>query len=353
MRDKLNEIMYARGISILGVLAIHVTAAATVDLPVDNKMYFFYLIVNKIASFSVPAFIFFSGLVLFYQYPHFRDYKDIFNFYSKRIKYLVLPYIFWSLFYFITNGLLNKDLHPFSINEYLKMLLTGKAEYHLYFIPLIAQYYLMFPLIVHLFNQIKIRKPKWLLPCILGLSIMVQILMGIIVSEFHIVSDKSILSSTYLLSFTLGGYIGYYFDQSCIWILNRKKNLFIVTIIFLILHITDVILATYQWPIFSFIREGIVQCYCILTSICLLILGSRVRRKLSSSGNLLLILGAHSFGIYIVHPIFLTLYRYYFDFPVESPLYQLNIFIKAIIVIVLPAVFVKIVKKFKCCYQPH
>lgn len=273
MSGKLYEIMNARGISILGVLAIHVTSTAVVELPVGNVMHFIYLVLNKAANFSVPSFVFLSGLVLFYRYREFVSYRQVLAFYSKR-------------------------------SMLIGLLCSG---------------------------------------------ILIQIIVGFINDRLNLVSDKSILCSTYILAFLLGGYIGYYYKESVIWINSRKNYLLASACIFLIIHIILSSLGAYHWQINAFIRESVVQCFCIIVAISLIGIGKIICDH-GARNKLIQNYGSNSFGIYLAHPLFLALCTKYINFPVESSLFHLNIVVKAMVAVVLPLMFVIGIKKWKYCW---
>lgn len=62
----LNKIDYLRGLAILGVVAIHTMGA---EYFIDNNfIYILYTNLDQLSAFSVPFFIFISGLVLTYNY---------------------------------------------------------------------------------------------------------------------------------------------------------------------------------------------------------------------------------------------------------------------------------------------
>ncbi|UUZ89722.1 acyltransferase [Paenibacillus sp. P25] len=96
-----------------------------------------------LAKFAVPMFIFISGLVLFYRY---REGKvPYISFLRKRFKDIVFPYLPWAPLYiwveadFFAGGFI-------SLGEWGRQVLTGKASYHLWYVVMIFQFYLLFPL---------------------------------------------------------------------------------------------------------------------------------------------------------------------------------------------------------------
>jgi fucose 4-O-acetylase-like acetyltransferase len=85
MKERELTVDFAKAISILGVVAIHSSSEATQNFAV----YF---------SFGVPLFIIFSFYLLDKKYCNQEI--CIAAFFRKRISRLLIPYLFWSFFYF-------------------------------------------------------------------------------------------------------------------------------------------------------------------------------------------------------------------------------------------------------------
>lgn len=129
---------FLRVLAILAVVLIHttVTTIQTSKHTITAIPLTFFL--NQIAIFAVPLFFLISGFVLELNYKQL----NYFSYFQKRASKVVIPYIFWSLFYYLA--------YPATISKnasFFSLLLTGKAAYQLYFIPAIIILYLLFPLL--------------------------------------------------------------------------------------------------------------------------------------------------------------------------------------------------------------
>jgi len=62
-------------------------------------------------------------------------------FWRKRYLFVVVPYVTWTVLYFFADG------WPYQLGNLVQELLTGSARYHLYFLLVSMQIYLVFPLI--------------------------------------------------------------------------------------------------------------------------------------------------------------------------------------------------------------
>ncbi|CAM2884446.1 acyltransferase [Paenibacillus sediminis] len=140
-KQKIEEIQVLRGLAFLAVVLQHSIAHyANVDGVTleDGVLMGLLLLISK---FAVPAFIFITGMVLFYNYDGKINY---FSFLVKRFKDIVVPYFIWSVIYLIIkNGLMNTLTDPLTI---LHAWLTGKGSYHLWYVAMTIPLYVLFPL---------------------------------------------------------------------------------------------------------------------------------------------------------------------------------------------------------------
>lgn len=136
LKKRYLELDFARAIAVIAVIMIH----AASFYPWYNKSFSWdgYYVYHQVTSFAVPAFILLSGLLL-----TLTSKGKPFNytsFLSRRLAYIFIPYCAWSLIYFAYRWPdLTKDI---VINDFL----TGRPFFHLYFIAIILQLYVLFPL---------------------------------------------------------------------------------------------------------------------------------------------------------------------------------------------------------------
>jgi len=90
-----------------------------------------------------------TGFVLMYQYLGRDDFRAV-DFWRRRMKLVIFPYVLWSVVYWVVMGMWgNGRLHdvPTHLNELWDNLKWGTAGYHLYFLVVMLQVYLLFPAI--------------------------------------------------------------------------------------------------------------------------------------------------------------------------------------------------------------
>jgi peptidoglycan/LPS O-acetylase OafA/YrhL len=321
-RAKLYEIDIVRAIAIISVLLIHGTSQGTV-LPVGSKTQAIYYVINILSSFAVHVFILVSGLVLFYKYfDNWNINQDTKIFYLKRLRQTVFPYILWSFIYYLFIQLSSTHHLSFDVVKFIKMLKWGDAYYHLYFLILIVQLYLVFPLVISLAKRYVFFR-KW----ILLFGVLAQSVFYIYAHWFHPILHKASLFPNYAAVFSLGAFIGIYYDRFVVW--NNKHIRWIFPLGVLSgLFLSSMYLLS-QFRIYSFentfYETGLVI-YSMSMGVILIWVGRLLVTQvpLGALTKGLLAIGKASFGVYLMHPIFLSLWRNHVQWGNEILAYNLN-----------------------------
>ncbi len=132
-----HSIDILRSLAILGVVLIH-TTTTTIQASQNNLIDFsFSLFLNQTFRFAVPMFFIISGYLLELNYDF---HKNIFTYLKKRIVKIIVPYIFWSFLYY-------SFIFKNQPESFITALLNGQAAYHLYFVPALFVFYLIFPIL--------------------------------------------------------------------------------------------------------------------------------------------------------------------------------------------------------------
>ncbi len=135
-----------RIIVIAAVIATHIMATGPLyDSPTSGAIW-------MISHTSRNVFVLLSALVLMYSYRN-RPLK-IGQFYLKRFLLILLPYTVWTAIYQIGDGIQQQSLNEF-MNVFLHNLFTAGAMYHLYFLLITMQLYLLFPILRYLYRKVK------------------------------------------------------------------------------------------------------------------------------------------------------------------------------------------------------
>ena len=141
---ELNQI--TKGIAILAVVFLHILSTFFPDqIYQQGSTGLFFITINQICRFSVPLFIALSGFGLGKKYGNSPPPKI--KFYLKQLKKLLPQYILWSL---VLIFLFEQSLNWQNRSDLFQKLVTGRADYHFYFIPLIIKFYLIYPFLPRL-----------------------------------------------------------------------------------------------------------------------------------------------------------------------------------------------------------
>jgi peptidoglycan/LPS O-acetylase OafA/YrhL len=157
-----KQLPLLRGIAILAVVCNHAAgrgytamfwwvhryrdvAAPNFD-QVGSLPYYGLVVMQQLALFSVPAFLFISGFFIAYAARGSRptlSWKVV----RARVANLLWPYLVWSLVIFVGDALEGKT---YAWGRYLGGIVLGRAVGAYFFIPLIIQFYLLSPILVPL-----------------------------------------------------------------------------------------------------------------------------------------------------------------------------------------------------------
>ena len=289
-----------RAIAVFSVLIVHTTGYFT-SLEF-GYMQIVYAFLDSIANIAVPLFVFVSGYVLTKVYAKGISYPW---YYKKRALRIFPAYIFFTTFYFMFFNY--QDL---AFKKFLHSMLFADASYHLPYVLLIFQLYLLFPLLL------KINDTKLLIG-----SFLVQLV------SLLFNSSNILIFPSFLFYFVLGIYT----SKTNINLLSKLRipsNVVIPLIL--------ACLVTYFWIKGSLIFGGFrlipesyswkadITRYFLYIYLIVFIFFSRENfmRFFKKAQHFIVKVGNYSFGIYLIHVFYLTLIiRLIFDNQYGHPLF--------------------------------
>jgi len=310
------EIEYLRGVAILAVLAIH-TSSNFIHIQNLNLLLITNVIIDVFAHFAVPLFIFISGFVLPIKYDSSLSKR---SFYKKRVLSIIPPYIIFSIVYIcirtIGHWKMNGVLEYPSLTNILFWILTASSAFHMWFFALVIQFYMIYPYIIYLYEKYSLKKQLILLLLITFLVQESWLVSRDVLQTYSNPTINLLLTSVFLshiFYFILGIYTYHNYENMKKKVLENKKLLSFFVLLFTIVISIFWIKGIIEYgnysniPAYFFIIPDLIGTV-YFPLIFLLLLMSTINLKSSNriSSNILLSLGNYSFGIYLIHVVYMN-----------------------------------------------
>jgi probable poly-beta-1,6-N-acetyl-D-glucosamine export protein len=319
-KPKIFEIDLLRFIAIIAVVLIHSTADATVEPAEGSLSQIMFYAMNRASQFAVPLFIMISGMVLFYRYEEGWSLRTALDFYRKRILSVAVPYLIWMFLYELFYQWVYDGQVEVKFGEFLEKLPWADVGYHLYFMIIILQFYLLFPILMSAVNRWPFLRKHMA-------TIAIALHGGFYMYKFYFADLKHgpSLFATYIGYFLIGGFIGLYYDK----IRNWKPG---VSLGFGLLAVlaggafTGFFLASRYKHLYAHNNWYELTTFIYVTSLFLFLLwlGRLVFMKRTALNRVIAVIGASSFGIYLVHPALLSLFKMNVKSP--GPIWQYDLY---------------------------
>ena len=301
-----------KGLAIIFVVLIHVIAVAFSNLSPKSPTWNLALTLDQLSRFSVPLFIALSGYSLAINFNLETHWPD---FYFRRLFKLLPIYIFWSLVTYLLISTLGNWPNYQQDLPILPALIYGKVDYHLYFVPMIFQLYLLFPLI---YKLTKIGKLKVVLVVLVWQAAFYFYISRLVetVSQNLTLSDQNqyLFFGTWIFYFIFGIYSQLY--PNLLKIIGKKSLLAILIFLGYSIFSTNNIFNQYSSILLA---TRFTKVSVLLYAIAMIIFLLNVRQLISKFNfGLLLKIGQVSFLIYLVHVMVLRAVNIFF-LPTDGP----------------------------------
>lgn len=299
IRQRVLAMDVMRALAIITVIFIHVTALMLSYSTVNTKIYMQSLLVNQLARFSVPAFITLSGIGLSISYKEGQGY---FKFLAHRLYKVIPRYIIWCVIYiYIIKKTLNISLIANNI-------LYGSAFYHLYFVPLIIQFYIIFPLVHKIIGSKLSLIINFIITMLILVGVHNYIFPGIIQNFFD---RKNMLD--WLFYFSFGAFIGNNLTAFLNLLKKFRKIVFVSFILVIFGFIYEIVLnARFNRNIdysTTFLRPSIL----IYSTVVILLIFS-INWKENFFMRIVQYISKSSYGVFLSHALVLYYFsKYYTD----------------------------------------
>lgn len=311
--------------AVIAVIILHVAVNKVVLAQIGSEQWWFGNVYSSMVRWCVAVFVMISGALLLD--PNKKE--NLRTFYKKRVSRIFLPLIFWSLFYLIWTAL-KTEIKGDSVTIYvlLEKILKGKPYFHVWFIFMLIPLYLFTPFFRKIVENSS-RKELFIL-----------IIIGFIFSAINeinieIFTGQSKLFINWFLSYIPFYFLGYYIRT------DKSNYSFRNVLIIFILSWLATAFSCYFYACKSALKVGFyfysfVSITVIPMSISLMYL-FKLNNQFRLSKKLTKQISALTFGIYLIHPVFLDIFKFFGFLPEEScalisiPIYTLVIFILSIL----------------------
>lgn len=249
------------------------------------------LLIQVIFFFAVPVFVMLSGATLL-------DYKKKYNtktFIKKRIKKIILPYVFWSYVYFVLHD------KTFDIILFITKFIDCDIEPIFWFFPMIILMYLLIPIITNLTEEKNYKKLKYIL-----ILLMFSSLLKSLCAIFPIEYPNLFIDVNYRFWFIAYIILGFLLSKIDI---DKKKR--IIIYFFAIISLCINYIYTYKYSIMTLKTNYNLMNYVSITNLipacAVFLIFKNLNFNSLDFNKLISKLSNYSYGVYLIHYIFIRL----------------------------------------------
>ncbi|MGR3762957.1 acyltransferase [Rossellomorea sp. NS-SX7] len=289
------EIHFLRAFACLLVVGVHVSATnyGMNDETWNSFTYF----MNQYGRFGTTIFAVIAGFLLFYQVK--RRGFQLGRFLQSRFSKIVIPFLIWSAAYRYLLYYYDKQTFGDPVDEITKVL-TGDSFYHLYFVAIVVQFYILFP-----FLQ-KIFRTQTLLLIFTFISLLISYQLygfnpGIDGKLGEFLASKSFMP-IWIFYFAFGGFMAYFWEEIVGFATKRSWKMLAV-----ILLISAGAVFEYQTK--GYVSNRRLTNLVNIPALCIAVVGIYpLLSKRNIVKKTLTVIGQYSMGIYLIHPMILYLF---------------------------------------------
>jgi surface polysaccharide O-acyltransferase-like enzyme len=292
-----NYITCLRWLATIGIVIWHVSGnfhhcSMAIYLPI--------LMINESVKWSLPLFIMISGALLLNE----EKKEDNLYFFKKRINKILIPLIFWVIFYTILKAVVEyKGAHTISGIKLINDIFLGRSYYHLWFLNLIMILYIFTPVIRKILYYQTPQRVKYAIFLFYSFAIIIYLLKFLFGFNLNL-PVQVILFLPYFLS-------GYYFPNS-----GKSSG----TLLSFLLFIFSVTIAASGSVILSLCSNSLDNLYfggsfsitTVVATVTLFNIFYKQKDTLFFNNKKILLMKHYehlTFGIYLVHPFFILTIR--------------------------------------------
>jgi surface polysaccharide O-acyltransferase-like enzyme len=296
-REHLHYVDLVRVLTIALVIGTHVLALSPVVATTATGALTIVFHVSREVFFLLTAFVLTYGTSR--RKPHWPA------FWRRRFLFVAVPYVTWTVIYFFANGA------PYRVDYFLQQLLTGSARYHLYFLLVSMQIYLVFPLIRALLQATQRHHGKLLAACAVF-----QLLFSLYVKQgwpggvlAGWLQFPDALLPSYLGYILAGAIAGWHREELVAWTRAHYRAVLTGSLgalaVGLAIYFGQVFFAGQAPLVAAFVWQPAVVVESVAVAWAFLALGLRWQDRGLSGRDVVMSTSDASFGVYLIHPLVL------------------------------------------------
>lgn len=302
LKSRTVSLDITRILAVLGVMAIHASSRFVLGYELDTPEYFWGILFNGVSQSSVPLFVMISGALLLDENKNVTV-KSIFR---KYIPSALLLFLFWSVFFYLSSNVLVplQKGREITFENFIPSVLKG--HYHMWYLYMLVGLYLATPIL----RAITTEKNKHLVLLFIGISIAsyyIRPVLNVLTKYIPEMSQVTTVTKNMKLDFFVG-YPAYYLLGWYLKHVGFRKNyqrylLYAASVVSMLTMFVYVSETSDEAN--GFAVSGVLMM--IFSAGVFDLLNHCIHWKIKQkTAKLLYTLSSLCFGVYIIHPFFLS-----------------------------------------------
>lgn len=293
-----------RGFVVFGVMLMHTTWFFNSSSK-ETFVSISAMLLDIISLFAVPLFMFISGYIFISKHKHAYVYS--LDFFRKMLASVLSPYLLFSLIYIL--GTYYYTNPHYTLTEILRQLITGSAAVHLSFFRALFGFFIFYPVIIKYFlKAAAVHKLKLYFIVVIILQILWKSINNLSLTPAPFIYTVMLFTFLrYICYFSFGMAAWKYQAQLLTWIDRHNKLLLWLSAVCFPL-IAFCWQAKYYWHSYTVLEFLCFPLNLILYTIIIAVIFSytaKLNTSDSLSTHIITYVGNYSFGIFLMHIIFM------------------------------------------------
>ncbi|MCJ8010234.1 acyltransferase [Paenibacillus sp. KQZ6P-2] len=156
-KSRIEEWTQLRGLAFMAIVMQHSIAEYIYRADIQPADSIMLTMIYHLTRFGTPTFVFLSAVLMFYKYGEGVRY---FPFIRKRFESVYVPFLFWTLIYWLYVHVFTPQFWQIGGRDWgslLRELFIPQIGYQLWFIIMIVQFYIFFPIMAVIYRSVRSR----------------------------------------------------------------------------------------------------------------------------------------------------------------------------------------------------